>query len=73
MKNFSSVTEAFDWWISNQYPLLPAYVKKGRPVSAWRDYKYGGGFSEKRMQAVLKEFGNAEIKILISLPTENIG
>jgi hypothetical protein len=68
MTKFESIREAFDWWIKHRYPLLPPDVKKGRPVAAWRDYKYGGGISEKRMQEVLKEFGKANIKILISFP-----
>lgn len=66
MKTFTDIEEAFKWWLSNIYPDLPAEVKKGKPVSAWRDYTHGGGVSEKRMKEILTEFGNFEIRTIIT-------
>jgi hypothetical protein len=66
MKKFSSIPEAFDWWLKNVYPTLPADVKKGKPVSAWRDYTHGGGVSEKRMKEILIEFGRFKIETTIT-------
>ncbi|GAB2784345.1 hypothetical protein GCM10027275_30660 [Rhabdobacter roseus] len=66
MKQFTTIPEAFDWWIKNIYPTLPPDVKKGKPVSAWRDYTHGGGVSEKRMKEILIEFGHFEIKTIIT-------
>lgn len=65
MKKFDSIPEAFDWWIKNVYPSLPADVKKGKPVTAWRDYTYNQGISEKRMRDILIEFGNFRIETVI--------
>jgi hypothetical protein len=66
MKRFSSVPEAFEWWLKNIYPTLPADTKKGKPVSAWRDYTHGGGVSEKRMREILVEFGHFKIETIIT-------
>ncbi|KAA0990067.1 hypothetical protein [Dyadobacter aurulentus] len=66
MKQFSSIPEAFEWWLKNIYPTLPAEVKKGKPVSAWRDYTHGGGISEKRMREILIEFGHFKIEMTIT-------
>lgn len=65
MKKFNSIPEAFDWWIKNVYPSLPPDLKKGKPVTAWRDYTYNQGISEKRMRDILIEFGNFRIETLI--------
>ena len=65
MKEFETIPEAFDWWIKNIYPSLSPDIKKGKPVTAWRDYTYNQGISEKRMRDILVEFGNFEIKTSI--------
>ena len=65
MKTFSSVREAFNWWIKNCYPKLSPEQKKGKAVQAMQDYIYGRGISEKRMQQVLLESGHFEIEIII--------
>lgn len=65
MKQFASIAEAFEWWLKNVYPTLTPERKKGKPVSAWRDYTHGGGVSEKRMREILTEYGNFEIKTII--------
>lgn len=65
MRKFNSITEAFEWWIKNIYPALPAEIKKGKPVTAWRDYTYNQGISEKRMREILVEFGNFRIETVI--------
>jgi len=61
MRTFKTVKEAFEWWIKNKYPDLPADLKKGKAVAAWKDYTYNRGISESRMKAILVEFGNFEI------------
>ena len=66
MKQFASITEAFEWWMKNIYPSLPPERKKGHLKSAWRDHTYKLGISEKRMQAVLLEFGKVEVKTLVT-------
>ncbi|WP_138481937.1 hypothetical protein [Dyadobacter bucti] len=66
MKTFETIREAFDWWIKNVYPDLPAETKKGRPVTAWRDYTHNLGISETRMKEILLEYGNFEIKTIIT-------
>ena len=66
MKTFDSITEAFDWWIKNVYPTLPADQKKGKPVTAWRDYTHKLGISETRMKKILIEYGHFEIKTTIT-------
>lgn len=66
MKQFSSITEAFDWWLKNIYPSLPPDTKKGPLKTAWRDYTYGLGISEKRMKSILSEFGKIEIKTVVN-------
>lgn len=65
MKNFTTIREAFDWWIKNVYPSLDPEIKKGRLVSAWKDYTYQRGISEERMKDILVEFGHFEIKMSI--------
>ena len=65
MKKFDTISGAFDWWIKNIYPDLPADKKKGRAVTAWKDYTYKQGISEKRMKDILIEFGHFEIKTTI--------
>lgn len=65
MKKFETIQEAFDWWIKNIYPSLPPETKKGKAVTAWRDYTYNQGISEKRMRDILVEFGHFKIKTTI--------
>ncbi|QRR03318.1 hypothetical protein [Dyadobacter sandarakinus] len=62
MKKFTSVTEAFKWWLTEMYPNLPPDVKKGKLTTAWRDFTYNQGISEKRMKSILEEFGKIEVK-----------
>jgi hypothetical protein len=66
MKNFTSIPEAFEWWLKNIYPELSPERKKGKAVSAWRDYTHSGGVSEKRMREILIEFGNFTIETIIT-------
>jgi hypothetical protein len=65
MKSFETIREAFDWWIKNIYPTLSPELKKGKPVTAWRDYTHNLGISETRMRDILIEFGSFEIKTSI--------
>jgi len=62
MKKFTSVDEAFKWWLDNIYKSLPAEEKKGRLTTAWRDYTHKLGISEKRMKDILSEYGDVEVK-----------
>ncbi|KAA0989980.1 hypothetical protein [Dyadobacter aurulentus] len=65
MKTFSSVSEAFDWWVKNLYPELSPDQKKGKAVQAMQDYIYGRGISEKRMRQILMEYGHFEIETVV--------
>ncbi len=67
MKQFTSITEAFEWWMKHIYPSLPPERKKGHLKSAWRDYTYNLGISEKRMKSVLSEFGQVEVKTVVTV------
>ncbi|MPR36633.1 hypothetical protein [Salmonirosea aquatica] len=66
MKKFTTIPEAFDWWIKNIYPSLPPDVKKGRPVTAWRDYTHKRGISEERMRGILLDYGHFKITTSIT-------
>ena len=65
MKTFTSMEEAFQWWLTNIYPSLPAEVKKGKLTYAWRDFTYKRGISQARMKEILSEFGEIEVQTLI--------
>ena len=66
MKKFSSIDEAFSWWLTTIYPELPAATKKGRFTNAWRDYTHKRGISEERMKKILSEFGEVEVKTIVT-------
>ncbi|MCE6988476.1 hypothetical protein [Dyadobacter sp. CY323] len=59
---FSSIDEAFKWFLDNTYKQLPADQKKGRLTYAWRDYTHNGSISEKRMKEILEEFGEVKVR-----------
>ena len=65
MKSFTSMEEAFKWWLTNIYPTLPAEVEKGKLTNAWRDFTHKRGISHARMQEILSEYGEIEVQILI--------
>jgi hypothetical protein len=65
MKTFSSVQEAFDWWVKNLYPTLTPEMKKGKAVQAMQDFIYERGISEKRMKEILVEYGHFEIETIV--------
>ncbi|MEO6281801.1 MAG: hypothetical protein ABIN80_19425 [Dyadobacter sp.] len=65
MKTFSSIEEAFDWWVKNLYPTLTPEMKKGKAVQAMQDYIYERGISEKRMKEILVEYGHFEIETIV--------
>ncbi|MDQ1087188.1 hypothetical protein [Siphonobacter sp. SORGH_AS_1065] len=65
MKAFSTIQEAFDFWLENIYPSLPPDVKKGKLTTAWRNYKHHGSLSETRMREILIEQGTFKIKTTI--------
>lgn len=66
MIKFTSVEDAFKWWIDNIYKALPADQKKGKYTTAWRDYTHKLGISEKRMREILSEFGSIDVKVEVS-------
>ena len=66
MKKFSTIKEAFDWWIKNIYPNLSPDEKKGKLTNAWRDYTHKGSMSESRMKEILIEYGHFEIETIIT-------
>ncbi|MCE7062903.1 hypothetical protein [Dyadobacter sp. CY343] len=66
MKKFASVTEAFEWWCKSVYPGLAPDIKKGKYTSAWKDFTYQQGISEKRMREILLEFGDVDVKTVVT-------
>ena len=65
MKQFTSVEEAFKWFLANIYPSLPPDRKKGKLKTAWRDYTYSQGISQKRMTEILSEFGKIDVEVMV--------
>lgn len=66
MQTFSPVEEAFEWWLKNIYPAIPAETKEGRYRNAWRDYTFKKGISQKRMKEILADFGDVHEKTIIT-------
>ena len=66
MKKFTTIADAFEWWVKNIYPDLPPDQKKGKAVQAVQDYIYSKGISEKRMRQILLEFGHFTIETIIT-------
>jgi hypothetical protein len=66
MKKFTTIAEAFDWWVKNIYPNLEADKKKGKAVQAMQDYTYKKGISEKRMKQILLDYGHFKIETVIT-------
>lgn len=66
MQTFSSVEEAFEWWLKTSTPAIPAETKEGRYRNAWRDYTFKKGISQKRMKEVLADFGDVHEKTIIT-------
>ena len=66
MKTFSSITSAFEWFLKNIYPNLRPDQKKGKLLDAWKNYTYQKGIAEKRMKEILDEFGECEVKTLVT-------
>ncbi|GGN11182.1 hypothetical protein GCM10010967_53840 [Dyadobacter beijingensis] len=64
-KSFSSIEEAFAWFLDNVYKNLPADEKKGELVSAWRSFTFNQGISQKRMISILERYG-FDVKILVT-------
>ncbi len=64
-KSFSSVEEAFAWFLENVYKHLPAEEKKGELVSAWRSFTFKQGISQKRMVSILERYG-FDVKVLVT-------
>ena len=67
MKQFSSIPEAFEWWLKNVYPSIPAPEKEGKYRNAWRDYTFKKGVSVKRMKDVLSDFAEVEERTIVTL------
>ncbi|NIJ51263.1 hypothetical protein [Dyadobacter arcticus] len=67
MKTFTSIEEAFVWWLNDIYPALPADVKVGKYTNAWRDYRFKKGISQKRMKEILSDFADVNEKTVVTL------
>jgi hypothetical protein len=65
-KSFSSIEEAFAWYLEHVYKNLPPEEKKGELVSAWRSFKFNQGISQKRMISILERYG-FDVNISISV------
>ncbi len=65
MQTFTSIEEAFKWFLENIYKNLPPDEKKGKLTYAWRDYTHNGSISEKRMKQILEEFGDITVKTIV--------
>lgn len=66
MQTFSSVEEAFEWWLKNIYPAFLAETKEGRYRNVWCDYTFKKGISQKRMKEILADFGDVHEKTIIT-------
>ena len=64
-KSFSSIEEAFAWFLENVYKNLPADEKKGELVSAWRSFTFNQGISQKKMISILERYG-FDVKVLVT-------
>ncbi|MCE6989915.1 hypothetical protein [Dyadobacter sp. CY323] len=65
MKTFTTIEEAFGWFLDNVYKNLPAEEKKGELTNAWRNYTHKLGISPKKMAAILERYG-FEVKLLVT-------
>ncbi|PQA52991.1 hypothetical protein C5O19_25210 [Siphonobacter curvatus] len=57
MQTFTSVEEAFEWFLENIYKNLPPDEKKGELTAAWRNYTHKLGISQKKMVSILERYG----------------
>lgn len=57
MQAFSSIEEAFKWWLDNIYPNLPPEKKKGKLTYAWRNYTHSKSLSQEKMSDILEANG----------------
>lgn len=65
MKTFSTIEEAFAWFLENVYKDLPAEEKKGELTIAWRNFTHKLGISQKKMVTILERYG-FDVKILVT-------
>jgi hypothetical protein len=70
VKTFASLEQAFECWIKTIYPTIPPSLKEGKYRNAWRDYTLKKGISQKRMKAVLSDFGNISEKLTITFDSK---
>ena len=63
MPQFNTLPEAFEWFWENVYPHLPSEQKTGALRNAkYAYYKTEEKVSEKRMQRILEEYVDYQIK-----------
>lgn len=67
MQTFTSIEEAFKWFLEDIYKNLPPEEKKGRLTTAWRDYTHKLGISQKRMLEILNDYCDVEVKTIIKV------
>jgi hypothetical protein len=46
-------------------PIRAPDRKKGKLKTAWRDYTYNQGISQKRMVEILSEFGAVDVAVIV--------
>ncbi len=62
MPQFQSIQQAFEWFLENVYPNLPAEQKTSTLRGAKHTYyKEGGKVSTKRMKRILEQFCKYEV------------
>lgn len=66
MPEFSSLTQAFEWFLENIYPNLSPEQKNQLKDARYDFYKEGRKVSVNRMKRVLDEYSNFENVFRIS-------
>ncbi len=60
MPEFSTLTQAFEWFLENVYPHLPSEKKRALKDVRYDFYKEGKRVSVNRMTRVLNEYSDFE-------------
>lgn len=61
MPQFLNLTQAFEWFLENVYPELPAEDKYALRNAKYYFYKEGGKVSSKRMNTILDKYSKFKV------------